>query len=68
MIKVSVIVFPRICHIHYKKISSIVRKTAEEYGIPYRSKKYFVQAIADHARMLKLLGRYDDLALVKQGS
>lgn len=60
--------FPNICHIHYKKISSIVRRTAEEYGIPYHSKKYFVQALADHARMLKLLGRYDDVALATQRS
>lgn len=51
--------FPNVCHIHYKKISKIVKDTAAEYGLPYRSKRYFLGAIADHARMLKLLGQGD---------
>ena len=49
--------FPNICHIHYKRISAIVEKTAREYGIPYLSKKTFGAAIVDHARMLYQLGR-----------
>jgi linoleoyl-CoA desaturase len=53
--------FPNICHIHYKKISKIVKETAAEYGLPYQCKQYFVDAIADHARMLRDLGRYDVL-------
>ena len=49
--------FPNICHIHYKKISAIVEKTAKEYGIPYLSKKTFISAIGDHTKMLYQLGR-----------
>lgn len=48
--------FPNICHVHYRKISSIVEQTAKEFGLPYKSKDTFFQAIAAHARQLKLLG------------
>lgn len=51
--------FPNICHIHYSKISNIVKSTAKEYGLPYQSKKNFLIAVAAHARMLRDLGRYD---------
>lgn len=49
--------FPNICHVHYRKISSIVKQTAEEYGIPYRSEPTFLDAIKGHARLLRQLGR-----------
>ena len=49
--------FPNICHIHYRKISKIVRKTAEEYNIPYHSYPTFISALASHGRMLYALGR-----------
>lgn len=49
--------FPNICHIHYRKISQIVEKTAQEYGLPYNVKPTFVHALASHTRMLKELGR-----------
>ena len=49
--------FPNICHIHYKKISEIVRKTAEEYNIPYNVEPTFITALASHGAMLKKLGR-----------
>lgn len=48
--------FPNICHIHYKKISSIVKNTAQEYGIPYHSEPNFIRAIKSHVKMLKMLG------------
>jgi len=53
--------FPNICHVHYRKISSIVRETALEYGIPYYSYKTFRGAIADHAKLLYRLGQNDVL-------
>lgn len=48
---------PGICHVHYKHLAPIVRQTAEEYGIPYHSKPTFWDALTDHTRMLKELGR-----------
>ena len=49
--------FPNICHIHYRKISFIVERTAREYGLPYNMKPSFISAVASHTRMLKELGR-----------
>ena len=49
--------FPNICHVHYRKISSIVKKTAAEFDLPYKSYDSFRGAIAGHARLLKLLGQ-----------
>jgi linoleoyl-CoA desaturase len=49
--------FPNICHVHYRKISVIVKDTAKEFGLPYKSVKTFIGALAMHARLLKQLGR-----------
>ncbi|PIQ49946.1 MAG: acyl-CoA desaturase [Cytophagales bacterium CG12_big_fil_rev_8_21_14_0_65_40_12] len=49
--------FPNICHVHYKKISKIVRETTLEYGLPYHSEKNFISAIISHGKMLKMLGK-----------
>ena len=49
--------FPNICHIHYKKISKIVKETAAEYNLPYYSQKTFMKAVMEHAKMLRALGR-----------
>ncbi|MDX1651705.1 MAG: acyl-CoA desaturase [Brumimicrobium sp.] len=53
--------FPNICHVHYKKISKIVRQTAEEYNLPYVSEKTFFGALRSHGKMLRKLGTQDDL-------
>ncbi|MBL3658619.1 fatty acid desaturase family protein [Fulvivirga sediminis] len=50
---------PNICHVHYKKLSKIVAETAKEYGIPYHTKRTFVEAIWDHVKMLRQLGRME---------
>ena len=49
--------FPNICHIHYKKISKIVKETAKEFNVPYHEQPSFTAAIWNHAKMLKKLGR-----------
>jgi linoleoyl-CoA desaturase len=49
--------FPNVCHVHYKKLSHIVRKTAEEFGIPHYSQRTYLGALLEHARMLRSLGR-----------
>lgn len=48
--------FPNICHVHYRKIAGIVKETAQEFGLPYRSAKTFIGALASHGRLLKQLG------------
>lgn len=53
--------FPNICHIHYKRLSRIVQKTAEEFNLPYNSEKTFAGALKVHAQMLYKLGNQDKL-------
>jgi linoleoyl-CoA desaturase len=48
--------FPNICHVHYRKISGIVERTAKEFNLPYKSATTFVDALLGHARLLKQLG------------
>lgn len=58
--------FPNICHVHYRKISHIVRETAFEYNLPYYSYKTFADALYEHGKMLYRLGRKDPkVAVVK---
>ncbi len=48
--------FPKVCHIHYPAISSIVKKTALEFGVPYIEQPTFGSALQSHYRMLRKLG------------
>ena len=49
--------FPNICHVHYKKLSPIVKQTAEEFGITYHHQETFIGAVIKHSRLLKKLGK-----------
>jgi len=49
--------FPNICHVHYREIAKIVEQTTREFGLPYKSKETFLEALIAHARQLKMLGR-----------
>ena len=55
--------FPNICHVHYRKISKIVKQTAEEFSIPYKQHKTFYGAVKSHLTLLNKLGtgKYDSL-------
>jgi linoleoyl-CoA desaturase len=48
--------FPNICHVHYSKIASLVRITAQKHDVPYFVQDNFYLAIRSHIQMLKLLG------------
>ncbi|MEM8485015.1 MAG: acyl-CoA desaturase [Bacteroidota bacterium] len=48
--------FPKTCSIHYPDISDIVKRVANEHGIPYNDQPTFRSAVASHLRMLKQLG------------
>lgn len=49
--------FPNISHVHYPKIATFVRKTAEKYNLPYHVQPGFLKAVIDHGKMLRKLGR-----------
>ena len=49
-------IFPHISHIHYTKISEIVKKTACEFNLPYNEYKTTRSAIFSHFKFLKQMG------------
>lgn len=55
--------FTHISHVHYKDIAPIVKKTAEEFQIPYYEHKTLGQAIYSHWEMLGKLGRKEVVSL-----
>lgn len=54
--------FPQICHVHYRKISGIVKQTAEEFNLNYNEYETMFDAICSHLRMLKRLGREETIS------
>lgn len=48
--------FPKICHVHYKHIAKIVKKTALEHGVPYHQHETFLDAVRSHFSLLNGLG------------
>lgn len=59
--------FPKICHIHYPQIAHIVKKTAEEYGVPYLENETFMSAFRSHIITLKRFGSLPKLDEVVAG-
>lgn len=49
--------FPNISHVHYRKISRLVKNTAQKYELPYHSQPSFVRAVWEHGKMLRMLGK-----------
>mgnify|MGYP006279221493 CR=1 FL=1 len=49
--------FPNISHVHYRSIANIVRSTAAKHDLPYHQQGSFLNAVMQHTRMLKKLGR-----------
>ena len=49
--------FPRISHIHYPKISELVRETCAQFNIPYMEYPTVLSAVRSHVVHLKQVGR-----------
>ena len=49
--------FTGICHVHYRRLSPIVKSTTAEFGLPYHVQPTFRKALLEHAKMLKVLGK-----------
>lgn len=49
--------FPNISHVHYRKISKMVKEMTQKYHLPYHVQPGFLKALREHAMMLKKLGR-----------
>jgi linoleoyl-CoA desaturase len=55
--------FPNICHIHYKNISKIVARTAKQFNLPYHYHKTMLEALIEHGKLLKVLGKYERVVM-----
>jgi linoleoyl-CoA desaturase len=49
--------FTGVCHVHYRRLASIVKSTTASFGLPYHTQPTFSRALLEHAKMLKRLGR-----------
>lgn len=49
--------FPRICSIHYPRLSPIVERVAHKYNVPYHNQPTFRAAVQSHYRTLKKFGK-----------
>ena len=47
--------FPNICHVHYRKLTRVIRQRLAERGIPYIERS-FVSGVSDHFKFLKQMG------------
>lgn len=45
--------FPKICHIHYPRLSRIIEKVCEQHGVEYRTQPSFRSAVRSHYRYLR---------------
>jgi linoleoyl-CoA desaturase len=50
---------PSVCHVHYPALTKIIRETAAEFEVPYRSHRTIWQALAQHYRHLRQLAVKD---------
>jgi len=55
-------IFPHISHVHYQKLAKIVKKTAQEFNLPYHEYNTMKDAIVEHFRHLGNLGKHAELA------
>lgn len=53
--------FPKICHVHYPGIAKIVKKTAEEFNVPYLVNHTLKDALQSHLELLRKLGKVPSL-------
>jgi linoleoyl-CoA desaturase len=53
--------FPRISHVHYPALSTIVRETCAKFQLPYNYYPTVGGAVISHFRMLKAMGRKPEL-------
>ncbi len=54
-------IFPHISHIHYSKIREIVKKTTDEFNLPYHEYKHMRNAVISHFSYLKSMGKRPQL-------
>jgi fatty acid desaturase len=51
--------FPKVCHVHYPRISEIVEAVCAEFGVSYHAHDKLRGAISSHWRFLRRMGLPD---------
>ncbi len=54
--------FPRIAHIHYPALSTIVQEHCHKFGLPYHSFPSVMQAVKSHVALMKKFGEQPQAA------
>jgi linoleoyl-CoA desaturase len=49
--------FPKVCHVHYPRISGIVQAVCAEFGVRYVANDELLKALSSHWRWLRRMGR-----------
>jgi linoleoyl-CoA desaturase len=49
--------FPRICHVHYPRLSRLVERACRRFSLPYNAHDGFWAGVASHYRWLQRMGR-----------
>ncbi len=50
--------FPKVCHVHYPRLATIVREVCAEHDVRYTSFPSVFAAVASHGRWLRHMGSY----------
>jgi len=56
--------FPRVSHVHYPALSKIVKNTCAKFNLPYNEYPTMISAVVSHFRMMRILGKRPQLAMV----
>jgi linoleoyl-CoA desaturase len=51
--------FPRISHVHYPALSTLVEHTCREFGVRYTAFRSFRAGLVSHFRLLRRMGTFD---------
>jgi len=51
--------FPGICHIHYPKLTKILKQTCSEFDMPYFSNPTLLSAVSSHLKFLKMRSKQE---------
>ena len=49
--------FPRICHVHYRRLSRLVERACKEFGVRYAAHRSFMAGLASHFRWIRRMGQ-----------
>ena len=49
--------FPRISHVHYKRLAPVVRKVCADAGVPHYTNSNLFKALRSHVRFLRRMGK-----------